>query len=314
APAVHCRPWSRPLLADDFGEADTETRGIVFQNDHFPTRDDAAIDHDIDRIADLLVEGDDRAATKLHQIGDRHGRAAKNHLHIDGNAHDEFEIGLGWAFLGAARLFFARFLKCFVQFLLHVVFLIVRAHAWPARFTVALRTARRTKTGSAFFSFGSACSVAVAILSSLRALSATLRAWRMSRVSALRSRFSSSIASSISRRTRCVSARRAPSLLFSSVKSVRSLWIALTARSSPFEAAATRSASTLPSLIVSLALRPTTMSAPSDARAINVERTLASNKLIDEILFLIHRVADLDCEMNARFAERALEKLLIARA
>src|SRR5690606_7732366 len=108
-------------------------------------------------------------------------------------------IGLGSAFLRAARcvaqLVLAQLLDGFVQFLLHVLVLVVSAHACPAISTVAFLTARCTKTGSAFFTFGST----VGAGSWARAaLSATVRAWRMSRVSALRSRFSSSIASSIS--------------------------------------------------------------------------------------------------------------------
>lgn len=54
--AVHCRPWSRPLLADDFGgDAKRAAESSSRDGDHFATGDDAAGDHDADRIADLLV-------------------------------------------------------------------------------------------------------------------------------------------------------------------------------------------------------------------------------------------------------------------
>ncbi len=126
----------------------------------FTARDHPPVDHDIDRIADLLVERDDGTASQLHQAGNRHGRAAENHLHIHRNAHDEIKIGLGSTFC-ALRGFSSRsssmasFSSCCM-----FLSLVSALHACPASSTVAFLTARRTKTGSAFLSAGSGCSAA----------------------------------------------------------------------------------------------------------------------------------------------------------
>lgn len=62
--------------ADNFRQRHTEARAVFLNDDNLAARHDAAIDDDVDGIADALVERHDSAAAKFHQIGNRHRHRA----------------------------------------------------------------------------------------------------------------------------------------------------------------------------------------------------------------------------------------------
>src|SRR6185437_8143576 len=74
---------------DDFGHGDAEP--ILDQND-LAACDQAVVDVDVDRLADLAVELDDSALAELQELADFHRRLAEHGGHRDGHVEHRFQI------------------------------------------------------------------------------------------------------------------------------------------------------------------------------------------------------------------------------
>src|ERR1700733_9995325 len=81
---------SRSLRLDDFRHGDAE---FFFHQHDLATGDQAVIDVDVDRLADLAVEFEHGAGAELEEIADIHSRAAEHGGHLDRHIEHRFEIG-----------------------------------------------------------------------------------------------------------------------------------------------------------------------------------------------------------------------------
>src|SRR5713226_1005982 len=75
---------------DDFRHGDTE---FFFHQHDFAARDQAVVDVDVDRLADLAVELEHRARSELEQLADVHPGAAEHGRDLHRNVENGFEIG-----------------------------------------------------------------------------------------------------------------------------------------------------------------------------------------------------------------------------
>src|SRR5690606_8276066 len=75
----------------------------VFDDYDLAAGDQPVVDVDVDRLADLAVELDDRAAAELEQLADLHGRLAEHRGDLDGDVVDRLQL-LGVARRGRAIL------------------------------------------------------------------------------------------------------------------------------------------------------------------------------------------------------------------
>src|SRR5271163_1431903 len=74
-----CRPFTA-RAGDHFQERHSESLTGLVDDDNFTARNHGAVDDDVDRIADALVQRDDRAAGELHEAGDRQRSRAEHDL------------------------------------------------------------------------------------------------------------------------------------------------------------------------------------------------------------------------------------------
>jgi hypothetical protein len=84
-----------PIGLDDLRHGHTKT--AVVHHHHLATRDQAVVDVDVDRFAELAVQFDHRAAAKFQQLAHLHRCLAEHRTHSDRNVIDRLQLA------GAAR-------------------------------------------------------------------------------------------------------------------------------------------------------------------------------------------------------------------
>src|SRR5580698_1946223 len=82
-------PASRPFRLDDFRHRYAE---LFFDQNDLAASDQAVVDVDVDRLADLAVKFEHRTGAELEQIVDFHSRASEYRRDLDRNVEYRFEI------------------------------------------------------------------------------------------------------------------------------------------------------------------------------------------------------------------------------
>src|SRR5690606_18845916 len=78
--------------AEHFRHLYAETGIVVLKDGNLALADAPAVDHDLDRFADLPVERDRCALLEVHQARYLHPARSENDFDIDRNVHDQVEI------------------------------------------------------------------------------------------------------------------------------------------------------------------------------------------------------------------------------
>ena len=94
---------SLPLVSfglDDFRHGHAE---LVLDQHHLAARDQAVVDVDVDRLADLAVELQHGAGAELEQVADLHAGAAEHRRHLHRHVEHRFEIGRAAGGVAARR-------------------------------------------------------------------------------------------------------------------------------------------------------------------------------------------------------------------
>src|SRR5688572_27905327 len=92
--------YSAPFRLDHFGHGHAE---FLFDQHDFPARDQAVVDVDVDRLADLAVELEHGAGAEPQQVADVHAGAAEHGGDLHGHVKHGFEVGCPARRLAAVR-------------------------------------------------------------------------------------------------------------------------------------------------------------------------------------------------------------------
>jgi hypothetical protein len=96
---------------DNFCQRNAKTGIVFFDYDNFASRNDSSVDDNIDGFTNSMIQGNDGASAKLHEICHRHGGRTKHYLHSHGNAQDCFDIPDSARLLGSPSGYFSQSLK-----------------------------------------------------------------------------------------------------------------------------------------------------------------------------------------------------------
>src|SRR4029077_20807722 len=77
------------IRLDDFGHGHAE---LVFHKNDFAACDQSIVDVNVDRLADLAIEVQYGARSKLEQVANFHMGAAEHRGHLDRHVKDRFEV------------------------------------------------------------------------------------------------------------------------------------------------------------------------------------------------------------------------------